>query len=42
MRVVALPNAHFPPDDATLAQADLVLGSIAELSVEAIASSSTA
>jgi HAD superfamily hydrolase (TIGR01509 family) len=42
MRVVAVPNWHFPPDDAALAQADLVLDSIAELSVEAIASGSTA
>jgi HAD superfamily hydrolase (TIGR01509 family) len=40
MRVVAVPNPHFPPDDAALAQADIVLGSIAELSVEAFASSS--
>ena len=41
MRVVAVPNPHFPPDDAALAQADVVLQSIAELSVEAITSSST-
>jgi HAD superfamily hydrolase (TIGR01509 family) len=34
MRVVAVPNPHFPPDDAALAQADVVLGSIAELTVE--------
>ncbi len=40
MRVVAVPNPHFPPDEAALAQADVVLGSIAELSIEAIASSS--
>jgi hypothetical protein len=31
MRVVAVPNLHFPPDDEALAQADVVLGSIAEL-----------
>ena len=41
MRVVAVPNPHFPPDDAALAQADVVLGSIAELSVEVIASRSS-
>ena len=35
MRVVAVPNPHFPPDDAALAQADVVLGSITELTVEA-------
>ena len=34
MRVVAVPNPHFPPDDAALAQADVVLGSITELTVE--------
>jgi HAD superfamily hydrolase (TIGR01509 family) len=37
LRVVAVPNLHFPPDDAALAQADIVLASIAELTVEAIA-----
>ncbi len=36
MRVVAVPNPHFPPDDGALAQADIVLRSIAELTVEAI------
>jgi HAD superfamily hydrolase (TIGR01509 family) len=35
MRVVAVPNPHFPLDGAALAQADIVLASIAELSVEA-------
>jgi HAD superfamily hydrolase (TIGR01509 family) len=35
MWVVAVPNPHFPPDDAALALADVVLGSIAELNVEA-------
>ena len=34
MRVVAVPNPHFPPDDEALAQADVVLGSITELTVE--------
>jgi HAD superfamily hydrolase (TIGR01509 family) len=36
MRVVAIPNLHFPPDDATLAQADVVLDSLAGLTAEAI------
>ncbi len=36
MRVVAVPNVHFPPDDEALAQADVVLGSIAELTPAAI------
>ncbi len=35
MRVVAVPNPHFPPDDAALAQADVVLGSIGELTIQA-------
>ncbi|HEX3806309.1 MAG TPA: HAD family phosphatase [Gaiellaceae bacterium] len=30
--VVAVPNPHFPPHDDALAEADVVLGSIAELS----------
>jgi HAD superfamily hydrolase (TIGR01509 family) len=34
MRVVAVPNPHFPPDDDAMAAADVVLGSIAELQVE--------
>jgi HAD superfamily hydrolase (TIGR01509 family) len=36
MRVIALPNAHFPPDEEALAQADVVLGSLAELTPELI------
>jgi HAD superfamily hydrolase (TIGR01509 family) len=31
MLVVALPNAHFPPDDEALGQADVVIRSLAEL-----------
>jgi HAD superfamily hydrolase (TIGR01509 family) len=31
MRVVAVPNASFPPDEDALALADVVLGSVAEL-----------
>jgi beta-phosphoglucomutase-like phosphatase (HAD superfamily) len=34
MRVVAVPNPHFPPDDEAMAAADVVIGSIAELQVE--------
>ena len=36
MRVVAIPNPSFPPDDAALADADVVLGSLAELTPAAI------
>ena len=36
MRVVAIPNAHFPPDEAALADADVVLDSLAGLTAEAI------
>ncbi len=35
MRVVAIPNAHFPPGYDALAAADVVLDSIAELAVDA-------
>jgi beta-phosphoglucomutase-like phosphatase (HAD superfamily) len=34
MRVVAVPNPHYPPDDESVALADVVLGSVAELEVE--------
>ena len=34
MRVVAVPNHHYPPDDEALALADVVVPSIAELQVE--------
>ena len=36
MRVIAIPNAHFPPDGDALAVADVVLDSLAELTVEAV------
>jgi HAD superfamily hydrolase (TIGR01509 family) len=36
MRVVAIPNASFPPGDEALAEADLVLRSLAELTVDAL------
>jgi len=32
MRVIAIPNPHFPPDETTLELADVRLGSLAELS----------
>ena len=31
LRVVAVPNPHFPPDDAALARADVVVRSVSEL-----------
>jgi HAD superfamily hydrolase (TIGR01509 family) len=34
MRVLALPNPHYPPDPAALAQADDVVGSLDELTPE--------
>ena len=34
MRVLAVPNPHFPPDDEALALANVVLASIAELTPE--------
>jgi HAD superfamily hydrolase (TIGR01509 family) len=37
MRVLAIPNPAFPPDDAALAQAGVVLGSLEELTPEAVA-----
>jgi HAD superfamily hydrolase (TIGR01509 family) len=36
MRVVAIPNAAFPPPDDALALADVVLGSISELDRDAV------
>jgi HAD superfamily hydrolase (TIGR01509 family) len=36
MRVLAIPNRHFPPGDDALAQADAVLDSLAELTAEAV------
>ena len=36
MRVLAIPNPHFPPPDDVLAQADVVLGSLAELTPDAV------
>jgi HAD superfamily hydrolase (TIGR01509 family) len=36
IRVIAIPNPSFPPGDEALAQADVVLGSLAELTPEAV------
>ena len=36
MRVVALPNPAYPPDEAALAEADVVLSSIAELTPDTV------
>ena len=37
LRVVAIPNLHFPPDAESVALADVVLASIGELTVEVVA-----
>jgi beta-phosphoglucomutase-like phosphatase (HAD superfamily) len=37
MRVVAIPNAHFPPGDEALAEADAVADSVASLTPAMIA-----
>jgi HAD superfamily hydrolase (TIGR01509 family) len=36
MRVLAIPNQHFPPDEDALAQADIVLDSLAGLTPDAV------
>jgi HAD superfamily hydrolase (TIGR01509 family) len=36
MRVIAIPNRHFPPGPEALAQADVVLNELAELTPEAV------
>ena len=41
MRVVAIPNPHFPPAEDALALADLVLESLAELTADAVESASS-
>jgi HAD superfamily hydrolase (TIGR01509 family) len=40
MRVIAIPNPSFPPGDEALAEADVVLGSLAELTPEVVEGSS--
>ena len=39
MRVIAIPNAHYPPSDDALAVADVVLASLDELTVERVSAS---
>ena len=41
MLVVAIPNRHFPPDEETLALADVRLNSLAELSPDVVESASS-
>jgi HAD superfamily hydrolase (TIGR01509 family) len=41
MRVIAIPNPHFPPPEDVLAEADLVLDSLAELTPDAVESASS-
>jgi HAD superfamily hydrolase (TIGR01509 family) len=41
MRVIAVPNPHFPPPEDVLAEADLVLESLAELTPDAVESASS-
>jgi hypothetical protein len=36
MRVLAIPNPSYPPDEEALAGADVVLGSLDELTVSAV------
>ncbi|MDQ3778797.1 MAG: HAD family phosphatase [Actinomycetota bacterium] len=40
MAVIAVPNAHFPPPEHVLSQADVVLRSLDELSADAVESAS--
>jgi HAD superfamily hydrolase (TIGR01509 family) len=41
MRVIAMPNPHFPPDAESLALADVTLGSLAELTPTTVAGDGT-
>jgi HAD superfamily hydrolase (TIGR01509 family) len=41
MRLIAIPNPHFPPPDDVLAKADLVLDGLAELTTDAVESASS-
>ena len=36
MRVIAIPNAHFPPEEEALALADVVLRAIDELTPQVV------
>ena len=37
MRVICVPNPHFPPDEESIALADVVLRSVDELTPEVLA-----
>ena len=39
MRVIAIPNAHYPPSNDVLAAAGVVLASLDELTVERVSAS---
>jgi hypothetical protein len=39
MRVIAIPNSHYPPSEDVLGQADLVLHSLDELTPESVSAS---
>lgn len=41
MRVIAIPNASYPPDGDALAHADVVLGSLAELTPDVVCGSAS-
>jgi HAD superfamily hydrolase (TIGR01509 family) len=41
MRVIAIPNPHYPPPEDALSQADVVLGSLWELSPDVVESGSS-
>jgi HAD superfamily hydrolase (TIGR01509 family) len=41
MRVIAIPNRHFPPPDDVLGLADVVLDSLADLTLDAVESASS-
>ena len=41
VRLIAVPNPHFPPPDDALERADVVLGSLAELTPDAVESASS-
>jgi beta-phosphoglucomutase-like phosphatase (HAD superfamily) len=36
MRMIAIPNRHFPPRDEALTEADVVLASLVELTARAV------
>jgi hypothetical protein len=36
MKVVAIPNAHFPPDEESMSLADVIVPSLAQLTPEVV------